>query len=150
MKIAFHAGHCCGIKTIWGFNDSSPSSLLPAKRKTKHNDPDQCGADTSSSTNFYQPAAPAETYLERLDRYLKYLDATRPQGIVEVALADDDCDGDSVTCWNTRHYGVCHCHDGDQTAVWRAILEERGFKEVSNCLNSNSGNRVYVFHRCKE
>jgi len=146
MKIAFHGGKCCGIKTIHGMGDN-PSGSLPPLRKPRARshqarNADQYGKDVSSKTNFFDQPAPAETYLERLDRYLAFLDAERPAGIVEITLADermpDYCEDCGCNCWS------------EQTRLWRQPLEERGFKEVNNCLNSNSGNRVYVFHRNRE
>lgn len=98
------------------------------------NAPDCCGRDVDSNDRFFFPGAPVETPVERLDRYLEYLRKYRPRGIVEVCLADDEDDDIAYR----------------QTPLWRPVLEERGFREVNNCMNSNSGNRVFVFHKNME
>lgn len=77
----------------------------------------------------YERSAPSETYVERLDRYLQFLADENPGGIAEVVLADVEGDGKG------------------QLTSWPPILEERGFREVNCCFNSNSGNMIYVFHK---
>lgn len=134
MKIGFHGGKCCGIKTIHGLG-YNPNELIAAlpKRKEFDKPADQYGRDFRSVTNFFRDKAPCETCLARLDRYIKYLDEKRPKGIIEIALADFNGNREA-TSWN-------------QIRKWEPILLERGFKLVNECMNSNSGNKVYVYHR---
>lgn len=133
MKITFHGGECCGIRHISGFG-TEPNAKLSALEAIKYPgdrvaEADTYGLPVSSCFNVYTLDAPEETYVERLDRYLKFLDEFRPQGITEVTLADDGTDYDN------------------QLPEWEPLLLERGFVPVTNCYNSNSGNRVYVYHR---
>lgn len=140
MHPGYHGGLCCGMKVIrnLGCNpDYSVAALLSMYENEEEledllaDTPDVCGRDVESSDSFFFDAAPSEKAYERLDRYLSYLREHRPYGIVEITLADDpDAPG----------------YPYSQTPKWRPVLEARGFREVNNCLNSNSGNRVYVFH----
>lgn len=131
MKIAFHGGKCCGIKTIHGMGtdpNATQSALRKPRRTEKQDNADQYGPDIRSSTNFYRYSAPKETSLQRLDRYIAFLKEVRPQGIIEIVLAKTSYDFSS------------------QLTHWNAPLLERGFKEVNRCKNSNSGNTVVVYH----
>jgi hypothetical protein len=140
MMISYHGGKCCGIKVIHMMGDG-PDEMVGEFE----NDDDQAlvrdrfGEDVSSDQNVFVGKRPRETRRERLDAYLEYLDKHRPKGIIEITLADRDKPGgcDCASCVG-------------QTPLWRPVLEERGFKEINNCLNSNSGRRVYVFHRNRE
>lgn len=128
MRLVFHGGLCCGVKTIYGMG-MDPDELLPEKLAATPRNHDRCGDHVHSELSFFTDAAPEETYLERLDRLLAFVDAHRPYGIVEIILAeseDEDC---------------------NQMPVWKDHLLARGFKIVNSCYNSNSGNRIYVFHR---
>jgi hypothetical protein len=131
MKITFHGGECCGVKHISGFSHD-PTSKLEAYINPKpfsgaH--PDQNGASVNSAKNFFYGEAPKETEVERLDRYIAYLDKVRPFGVIEIVLCD------YKKSWL------------DQTKDWAPILLERGFVLVTDCINSNSGNRIYIYHR---
>jgi hypothetical protein len=142
-KIAFHGGKCCGIKIIHslGENPDAPAEeLVNSSGSAAANDADQYGHEVSSAKNFYYQAAPEEKYIERVDRYIKYLDAVRPNGIIEITLAQGspcDCGGCAEPC----------PPDENQVSVWEPLLLPRGFEQVTSCYNSNSGNRVFVFHR---
>lgn len=128
-KIAFHGGLCCGIKTIhrMGYN---PKAVVMALEPSDVPDYDQYGHDFNTEVNIFCNDAPEETAEERVDRYLKFLDAVRPYGIIEIILADDPND-----------------EDDQQRLLWEPVLLERRFVMVTDCYNSNSGNRVYVYHR---
>lgn len=142
MRISFHGGLCCGIKHIHELG-SNPSGKLGALKARVYEGPewthdrqkntDQWGINVNSATNCFDQEAPAETYLERLDRYLKFLDDWRPNGIIEIVLCDYSNSSDPET------YG--------QIDSWEGLLFKRGFELVSNCYNSNSGNRIFVYHR---
>jgi hypothetical protein len=141
VRISFHGGLCCGIKHIHevGCNPNGKIGPKPARKfegpdftHDKQMNPDQWGINVSSADNAFYGEAPKETYLERLDRYLKFLDGWRPSGIVEIVLSDGDDD-----CYN-------------QVKAWEELLLERGFKAVNSCKNSNSGNTIWVYHRNTE
>ena len=131
LKIANHGGKCCGIKIIHGF-DGTPSCGEAATKKKNRIENDQLGMNVSSVTNFFSDAAPAETILKRLDRYIAFIRQGRPKGLIEVTLA---------SCPIYYGYTV-----SKQDATWGGILEERGFKRVAYFKNSNSGNFVSIYH----
>lgn len=130
MDLVFHGGKCCGIKTIFGFQ-MPPGYAIEALKKKGIDNSDTFGNHVGSNKRFFHEAAPEETYLQRLDRYLEYCDRRRPQGIIEVVLAQ-----------KTATHGWM-----DQPAMWEKHLLERGFQIVNSCLNSNSHNRIFVYHR---
>ena len=128
MRLSFHIGKCCGIKTIWnmGVNpigrEEATLSELPAKMQH-----DRLGATVSSEMRFFHEKAPQESKLKRLDRYLRFVKRERPQHIVEIVLAE------------SAYYHA------DQSA-WVPELEARGFRLVNSCMNSNSRNTIHVYH----
>jgi hypothetical protein len=137
MRIAFHGGYCCGIKTIHGFDCAPSSKIWGLEAQTKavrdfSGDEDQNGEHTCSEWNFYLDKAPYETYQERFKRYLAYLDVLRPYGVVEAVLINGD-GGDS-----------------NQIECWEPILLANDFKLVTDCYNSNSGNRIFIYHRKRD
>lgn len=136
-KIAFHSGLCCGIKIIHGlgeYPEAMAHELVSTVGGTIHDNADQYGHDVSSTKNFFTSAAPEETYIDRIDRYIKFIDAVRPNGIIEIALAEE-------------LNAAVDCADIQQVTVWEPLLLPRGFEQVTSCYNSNSGNHVFVFHR---
>lgn len=126
MNLGFHAGKCCGIKVIWEFN-RFPDEEVPALPKIAINDSDILYRTVSSLDRFFHEAAPQETRIERLDRYIAYLRERRPQHIIEVVLAESN---ESSLCQR----------------VWFPIVEARGFKRVTSAKNSNSGNICHIYH----
>lgn len=124
MRLILHGGKCCGFKHIYDLGEG-PSEIEPKKRKTKKLK-NEGSAYISSPRSFFWPSAPEETKGERLDRLLTFLDDYRPRGICEIILSD----------W--------------QLVAWRNFIRERGFVEVNSCKNSNSGNRIYIYHRNQE
>lgn len=135
-QIAFHAGKCCGIKTIYclGYNpEAKCREIQKVARSESVQNADQYGHDVSSAFNFYNGDAPIETVEERIRRYVKYLDAVRPHGIIEIALTDYGSHGEG--------------NEFDQIEAFGDLLKELGFKQVNDCHNSNSGNRIFIFHR---
>lgn len=167
MKIGLHGGKCCGIKTIHGFH-GNPSYLLPAKDKSSKDylDSDRNGGNFNSSFNFFWEEAPQETYGERFDRFISYLERVRHFGLVEVVLITRHATKSTRLLGDT----VSRLQDGELTSYeeavdsrsydyipeggvidwgqdeWIPFVEERGFKEVSRFPNINSGNTVVVFH----
>lgn len=125
LTLAYHGGKCCGIKTIYGFEEN-PDELELALTATPPTDHDILYNNVQSNMNFFHLAAPEETRLERLDRYIAYVKERRPWHIIEVALAEGS---------------FIH-----QIEAWGRILKERGFKLKTSAKNSNSGNTVHIFH----
>jgi hypothetical protein len=137
MFLSFHIGKCCGMKTIWGMGCKPVSyedggnkkeyllgKLGALEKPMKH---DKVGAGVESHTRFYHHAAPMETRLQRLDRYLNFVKDERPNNIIEIILAE-----------SINHYS--------NQMEWVPELEKRGFKFVNKCKNSNSGNTIHVYH----
>lgn len=133
MMLVFHGGKCCAIRHIHtlyysptAIHESVPG---PEAGSDIHiPDPDRHGAHIKSNLSFYPYALPKETGIERLDRYLAFLEMHRPGGIVEVTLSD------------VGETGI------GQNKNWSPVLLERGFKEVNTIKNSNTGNIVHVWH----
>lgn len=126
MHLGYHGGKCCGIKVIWGFG-SNPLAMDSSLEAIKITNADIAGDNVSTRDRFFHLAAPEETCVERLDRYIAFVKVKRPKHIIEAVLAE-------VT---TGYL--------DQK-VWFPILEERGFKRINKAKNSNSGNTCHVFH----
>lgn len=131
MHLSFHGGMCCGVKHIYEMG-TNPEALNYSFEAVN-----TCNADinytyTMQDKRLYPNAAPNETGIERLDRYLAWLKEYRPSGIVEIIL-------------------TCEGFLGPYTdqSKWVPILEERGFKKVTpegGVYNSNSGNQITIFH----
>ncbi len=128
MRLGFHGGMCCGIKHIFELGTDPDSMCGPLKKKESLSD-DVTYDYVCSDTNFFTDEAPEESKKDRLDRYLSFLSVRRPCGIVEITL-------------------ITPRHSLSQKK-WIPIITERGFKEVTpedGIYNSNSGNRIRVFH----
>ena len=126
MQLGFHGGKCCGIKVIHGLMDD-PDDTTEALSKISDSDKDSMGMDVNSKERFFTDAAPEETYLKRLDRYIEYMRKRRPSHIIEITLAP----------FNP------YCSQ----KAWIPLLRRRGFRCVTKAKNSNSGNEVWVFHK---
>ena len=130
MRMSFHGGMCCGIKHIFELNFGGLDDLCDALPEVRKNNSDCSYYWTQQDERVFTDAAPAETKLKRLDRYLEWLKLHRPSGIVEITL-------------------VTPTHGSYSQLVWVPVLKERGFREVTpegGVYNSNSGNYVRVFH----
>jgi hypothetical protein len=139
MKITFHGGNCCGIKTISGLTLAPKDILWTLEEKSKFvSDTDANGGVVSSADNFYSFARPKETAGERFDAYMDFLRQYRPQGLVEVAIVRET--GGAI-----KDQKDDYCGSSYQEA-WAPFLEERGFTMVNRFANSNSGNYVEVYH----
>lgn len=117
-----HGGGCCGMTHIWHFPDS-PSPTLPAHKALTGKEYLGASAINPGIVLQANESYPSQTAGERLRDALKRIDSERSQGIVEAVL--------------TQH----------QTPFWQKTLESNGFKLVNENKNSNSGNRLFVFHR---
>lgn len=128
MHLGFHGGHCCGIKTIrnMGYGPTAPNITADALDEVEASFCGEDGATFNTEERFFLRAAPKETNLERLDRYLAYLEERREAGAVEITLATKPA--------NPTEYWT--------QEAWIPVLEERGFKKVCEFLNSNSMNTV--------
>lgn len=126
MDLVYHGGKCCGIKTIHGlgYKPEEMAYKLEALPKKTCNDVD--GEDVSSDLRFYHLAAPEETKLERLKRYIQYCKERRPQGMIEIALASYS--------W------------GGYQDVWFPTLESLGFRKLIENKNSNTSNIISVWY----
>lgn len=131
MYIKLHGGACCGVKHIHELG-TDPHAMLTA-RDTLADDQTSFGRHGCDGVNdahadtypedFFNEAAPKEKRTERLDRLIAFLKANRPHGIIEIVLI------------NLQNQ-------------WFPLLEERGFKKVSEAVNSNTDRTLNVFHLC--
>jgi hypothetical protein len=129
VYIKLHGGACCGIKHIHSMGDG-PDEVLSARLELTGTNTsygriatkgvNDAHADTYPEDFFY-PSAPKETRLARLERILAFLKKERPNGIVEIVIT------------TSQH-------------LWYSPLERLGFVRVTEAINSNTGNRIVVFH----
>lgn len=139
MRIVPSNSGCCGVKYIRDFPrpDKKMSALL---REDWDKDNDE--ADTTEPAAPYKclfwGKAPEETAVERLKRFVEFLQDTRESGRIEVYLGpvktSERCKG--CNC-------ITHC---DQYPLWQPILLEMGWKELPSFHNGNSGNLVGHFY----
>jgi len=125
--LTFHGGYCCAIKHIHGlgYRPSDLTRRLPKSRAERNNDKN--GWNVTTERPFFTEGAPAESKGERVDRFLEFLERKRPGGVVEVTLTGAQMQGG-----------------------WPEFLAERGFKEVTKVLNSNTETWIHIFHKVME
>lgn len=123
MKLFHHGGLCCGITYIYGFY-AQPEEEIVSKTAS---DVDKyfkvVDHKLDSRGHPIWGILPQEKAIDRLDRYVKAVEAKRPQGIIEVVLVDF------------------------QQFYWKQVLLDYGFVQVNKSKNSNSGNTIYVWHK---
>jgi hypothetical protein len=148
MHLRYHAGHCCGVKTIEGFysgpDDSLikmeayvPSVTLPgygdryhvqslkeSEKEFTYTKFDKSGLPVTSMDRFYVRERPQEPARDRLKAYLDYLKEVRPEGMVDCYLIDT------------------------QVTKWHAELTKHGFKAVNRWRNSNSHYYITCYQLC--
>ena len=79
MYLVLHGGHCCGIKTIFGFA-TNPNGLADAYTAQQ--------LKSLVPSSVYTGIRPAETYGERFEAYIEYQMKAQNKGIIEVVLID--------------------------------------------------------------
>jgi hypothetical protein len=129
LKISLHAGNCCGVKHIWGLSYYPDITLCARKGggKTSFNDHwsdannDMMHSNSNGKCDFFNEAAPKETYAERFSRLVEFIKDNRSHGIIEVVLN------------SSQH-------------MWKPILEKHGFKEVTSGKNGNTGHMITIYH----
>lgn len=148
MKLLYHGGYCCGIKVLFGLGydpkDDHASCEKPVRAHGFDDNADQFGYQTSSIVPFFGDELPKESGLDRLDRYIKYMEIRRPSNILEATLFTNKFHDDGFDEANQEWYDP---DDPEDQRLWIPVLLSRGFKEVNAHMNSNSGNTVYVFHK---
>lgn len=150
MHIKNHGGSCCGMKTLYLGGTPSPTwscTAYPAQQPPitpMPSNPTELDA-AQFHTRYYiranqdagywhRPFGRAAEYAgARAQSLLDFWNQKVKSGILEVVVIS-----------NERNNGT------SQIEGWRPWLEEQGFKEVSSCYNSNSYNRVHVFHLVKD
>lgn len=135
MRILLHGGNCCGVKHITDLG-SYPDVKLAARNKAIDGDT-SFGAYSSwngalndmrskhmgtADKDFFNEAAPKESYARRLSRFIAFLKEKRPHGIVEIVINEG------------------------QKIRWHNRLIRRGFKLVTEGQNSNTLHTLYVYH----
>ena len=132
MKIGLHGGDCCGVKHISGLF-YSPNTVLCAREKLARGktsfgvnkfgpaNNDMRRKNDFSDADFFNEKALKETAGRRLTRMVKFIKKHRPHGVIEVVISSYQCE-------------------------WRPSLKRRGFKLVSEAVNSNTGSTIFVYH----
>lgn len=135
-----HGGFCCGMTHLYHF-PPNPDNIV--KEREKLSEEAYLASQKASVLAVRSPneAYPEQTAKERLIETLNRITAGtynptvprsygpsggRPMGIVEVVLTSRDGKGYAIT--------------------WKPCLEELGFTEVNTAMNSNSRNRLHIFH----
>jgi len=128
FRISRHGGHCCGVKHIYGFHCYPETTVDLSVEKSDSgfiNDHSYPGKNVTGIG-----PCPKETCKDRLTRTIVWLEERRAEGIIEVVLASNNA---------------------NQIEKWGPLLtSEFGFVRVTPELgvrNSNSGNRLQVYHR---
>jgi hypothetical protein len=131
MYLTYHGGKCCGIKTIHslGYNPAQNLPILPVRANKE-----------GYTSLFYAKELPEQTAEERFTTLVKHWDSNVSRGILEVILQD-------AGAYNVAPEKE---HMYNQQLNWRPVLKKLGFKLIASCKNSNSGNRIYVFHKTKD
>lgn len=125
MNLRYHMGGCCGIKTIcglWGIPEMKMVAKEAEDRPFYSQDRQKHGWSVVPADEFYWPAAPQESRLARLQRYINFCKETCGSGVIEVALADL------------------------QFTRWEPVLLEEGFVAVTEFLNGNSNKTIRIYH----
>lgn len=149
MRLLRHGGACCGMRQLVGFF-SKPDQVFeavtepPVTLTSAYSVVKNIADSVMSHEDIVWPSIgigkpfemrpaelPKQTSLERLDMLLEHYDKDIKYGVIEAVLA---------TGWVNNN----------QLTHWRPILEERGFKFVTKCRNSNTHNDLYIFHRAKD
>jgi hypothetical protein len=129
LKISLHGGNCCGVKHIYKLG-TGPAFTMCARKATKMTSFGQSGGSASNDMmqsnkrgklDFFNEAAPAETYEERFERFVKFIKIKRAKGIIEVVLNQNQ-------------------------SAWKPILEKHGFNLVTSGKNSNTGSTITIYH----
>lgn len=135
MDLVFHGGKCCGIKTIYGFS-CAPWDSTAARVASNEVDNGKYGHTVRSDLSFFTDEAPKETYEERLVRFIEFCKRRRPRHMIEAVLANYVTTYLINGGYETRR----------QDEVWGPVLEKYGFKPVTTFENSNTRNKVTVYH----
>lgn len=129
MRIGLHGGNCCGIKSISGLG-YYPAERMAARKSIKMTSFGQHWSSGSNDMIHYNPrgkcdffnlAAPKETYEERFKRFVSFIKEHRSHHLIEV----------TTNIFQRK---------------WYPILEELGFKVVTKFNNSNTGSTIIVHH----
>lgn len=170
MKISLHGGHCCGIKTIYDLGCDPDHTIYRKLESSKEFlSVDRLGGQFDTGWDMHWKARPSEKYRERFDAYIDYLAEIRRYGLVEVAIivpcvTSETLEGDMMYRLETgeietfeeavqqavEDYVDDYDEGGDANywtqEKWIPVLEEHGFKMVSEFPNINSGNLIQVWH----
>lgn len=131
MHLFSHGGHCCGISTLWGF-DEGPDTKIGKHQAVKDDSPCDYVKCRDIGRSYTHPA---QTYEERAARLIELTIAERPKGLIEATLTSGKYNYDRKA-YNPKR----------QIDVWGPVLEKLGFVPVTTFRNSNSGCDVTVYH----
>lgn len=130
MRISLHGGDCCGIKHIHGLG-YYPDTYLSARKKRKmtsfgqqpYNNGinDMIHKNARGKSDFFNEAAPMETSEARFSRFVDFIKAKRPNGMIEIVL-------------NTHQM------------AWKPIITAMGFLSGPSGKNSNTAMVITAYH----
>lgn len=144
LRLVFHGGKCCAIKTIYGFSMSPGTETYKCMETEKHSKrtQDKCGNHVNSDMDFFTDEAPMESYEARLDRLIEFCRRDRPAGVIEAVLMQHQDYGKGEA-----KSGFWPPKEGSGQMPWEPELIKRGFVKVSGPIfNSNSQNYVNIYH----
>lgn len=130
MRIGLHGGNCCGIKHIneLGYhptiNMSARKGRLTMTSFGQHwsgGNNDMISYNPKGKCDFFNLAAPKESYEARFKRFVAFIKEHRSHGIIEVIL-------------------------NNSQKAWLPILKELGFTQASTAKNSNTAATIFVHH----
>ena len=125
MELRYHAGGCCGVKTICGFFGVPEMPLGPKNAEDRplySQDRQKQGWQVHVSAQFYWPEAPQESRIARLQRYINFCKEQCGSGLIEVTLSDL------------------------QFPRWESVIFAEGFENVAEFVNGNSNRTIRVYH----
>jgi hypothetical protein len=129
VKIGLHGGDCCGVKHIYGLG-YYPNVMISARKGSVMTSYGQGWSDGTNDMmhrnrkgkcDFFNLAAPKETYAERFNRFVQFIKDNRLHGIIEVIL-------------------------NPTMKAWIPIIEDLGFKAVTLGKNSNTNLTITIYH----
>lgn len=138
-----HGGACCGITHIHSF-PNSPDDVIEAFWKKL---PAEIAVIRAGVPTYMPPTPysyPEQTAKQRLIDTIRCIE----HGRNGIRTRPDGSNHSEVRAG--RKYGIIEVvlnGKPHQVGAWRPTLEELGFRLVSEAMNSNTMNRLYVFHR---
>lgn len=137
LQLIYHGGHCCGVKTIYGFDACDPRIRVQYKtdKAGRLVYPESIGGAVVPNpvSNFRIPVsnAPEESNAERFIRLIRHVQKNWPGQLIEVSVI-------------AGYRGILSGRS--QEGFWEPFFEAIGFKRVTEWENSNTQNTLASWH----